>query len=160
MAIKVKELMTKEFMTLSPEDKVDRAIYLFHYEKVHHLPVVSKTGRLEGIVANHDLKKVEGIPKLKVHESQDGTKQIVSAKKIRNVMRRNPYTIEPDEYADVAAALMVNERIGALPVVYKDELVGIITSTHVLQAFVNLCKIVEPLDEIIAKLNKKSTAPV
>ena len=153
--MKVKELMAKEFMTLSPEDKVDRAVYLFHYEKVHHLPVVSANGKLEGIVANHDLKKVEGVPKYTVHESQDGKKQIVSAKKVRNVMRRNPFTIAPEENAYVAAAIMVNERIGSLPVVHNGELVGIVTSTHILQAFVNLCHLIEPLDELLNRLNNE-----
>lgn len=65
-------------------------------------------------------------------------------------MRCNPYTIGPEEETELAATIMVNERIGALPVVHKKELVGIITSTHVLQAYVNLCKVIGSVaDELL-----------
>ena len=157
--MKVKQLMARQFITLSPDDKVDRAIYLFHYEKVHHLPVISKNGSLVGIVATHDLKKVDGTPRYTLHESQDGSKHIVSAKKVRHVMRRNPYTIASDADAEVAAAMMVRERIGSLPVVDKGDLVGIVTSTHILEAFVNLCQMIKPLDKIVDSLQKDCSAP-
>lgn len=141
--MQVKELMSRKFITLSPEDKVDRAIYLFHYEKIHHLPVISEHGVLEGLVSRHDLNKVAGYPKYNLHETQDGRTLIVSARKIRHVMRRNPYTIAPDEKAYIAAKIMAKEKIGALPVVLNKVLVGIVTSTHVLQAFVQLSQSME-----------------
>lgn len=137
--MKVRSLMSRDFLTLSPEDKVDRAFFLFHYEKIHHLPVVSDNGRLVGILAQYDLRKIEGKSRSRVHETQDGRQLVVSNRKVRTVMRRQPFTIGPDDSVEQAAALMANEQIGSLPVIDdNDALVGIITSTHLLSAFARL----------------------
>jgi CBS domain-containing protein len=136
--MKVRSLMTREFLTLSPDDKVDRAIFLFHYEKIHHLPVVTDDGQLVGILAQHDLRKVEGVPRRRIHEAKDGRRLVVSNRKVRTVMRRQPFTIGPDDSVEVAAKLMANEHIGSLPVIDDGVLVGIITSTQILAAFARL----------------------
>ena len=131
--------MSRDFMTLSPDDKVDRAIFLFHYEKIHHLPVVSDDGCLVGILAQYDLRKIEGEPRRRVHETQDGRRLVVSNRKVRTVMRRQPYTIGPDDGVEKAAGVMASEQIGSLPVIDNNgALVGIITSTHLLAAFARL----------------------
>jgi len=135
--------MSRDFKTLSPDDKVDRAIFLFHYEKIHHLPVVTDDGKLVGILAQYDLRKVEGVSRRRVHETQDGRRLIVSNRKVRTVMRRQPYTIGPDDSVEKAATLMVNEQIGSLPVIDDNgALVGIITSTHLLAAFARLFRFI------------------
>jgi acetoin utilization protein AcuB len=53
-------------------------------------------------------------------------------------MRRNVMTIEPEQRAADAAAIMAKNKIGTLPVVHKSKLVGIITATNILKAFVKL----------------------
>jgi len=141
--MKVRSLMSRDFMTLSPDDKVDRAIFLFHYEKIHHLPIVTDDGQLVGILAQYDLRKIEGAPRRRVHETQDGRQMIVSNRKIRTVMRRQPYTIGPDDSVEKAAMLMANEQIGSLPVIDDNgALVGIITSTQLLAAFARLFRFI------------------
>jgi len=56
------------------------------------------------------------------------------------MMRRQPLTIGPEEQASATAALMVKKKIGALPVISKKKLVGIITATDILRLFIALCK--------------------
>ena len=57
--MKVKDLMSKKVLTVSPEDKVDRVFFLFNFENIRHMPVVEK-GKLVGILSDRDLKKVLG----------------------------------------------------------------------------------------------------
>lgn len=146
----VSELMTKKVITAKADEMVDRIFYLFHFENIRHIPIVSEKGKLVGIVSDRDIKKILG-PKKKQHTAKDGTVLTVSARKIRTVMRRDPYTIGPDERAADAAALMVKRKVGALPVVNKGKLVGIITATDILKAFVKLCDIVEPFSKVAKK---------
>lgn len=144
--MKVKELMTKKVIKLTPDDKVDRLFFLFNFENIRHVPVVSANGKLLGIVSDRDLKKVLGTPRRQM-ERPDGTKFTLSTRKIKTIMRRQPYTIDPEANAADAAALMAKRKIGALPVVNKDKLVGIITSTDILKAFIKLSNLVEPFTQ-------------
>jgi len=142
--MKVKELMTKKVIKLTPDDKVDRLFFLFNFENIRHVPVVSAKGELLGIVSDRDLKKVLGTPRRQM-ERPDGTKFTLSNRKIKTIMRRQPHTIGPEANAADAAALMAKRKIGALPVVgNKGQLVGIITSTDILKAFVKLSNLLEP----------------
>jgi acetoin utilization protein AcuB len=134
--MKVKELMTKKVITVSPEDKLDRVFILYNFENIRHLPVLEK-GKLVGILSDRDLKKVLG-PKKKVVENPDGTTVQLSTRKVRNIMHRGVVTVEPEQRAADAAAIMAKKKIGALPVIHKNKLVGIITATDILQAFVKL----------------------
>jgi acetoin utilization protein AcuB len=140
--MKVKELMTKNVLTVTPEDKVDRVFFLFNFENIRHVPVVDK-GKLVGIVSDRDLKKVLGSPK-RFLEQPDGSTLTISSRKVRTILKRKPITIGPEQRAADAAAIMAKRKIGALPVIHKDKLVGIITATDILKAFVKLCNTLEP----------------
>ncbi len=140
--MKVKELMTKEVMTVDVEDKVDKVFYLFNFQNIRHVPVL-ENGKLAGILSDRDLKKVLG-PVKKSVQKLDGTSITISARKVKTIMRRRPVTVEPEQRAADAAAIMAKRKIGALPVVHKGKLVGILTSTDILKAFVKLCNLLEP----------------
>jgi acetoin utilization protein AcuB len=140
--MKVKELMTKNVLTVSPLDKIDRVFFLINFENIRHVPVVDK-GKLVGMLSDRDLKKVLG-PTKKVVEKSDGTTVTIVSRQVRTMMNRKLITIEPEQRAADAAAIMVKKKIGALPVVHKNKLVGIITATDILKAFILLCKLVEP----------------
>ena len=148
--MKVDELMTKKVITVSPEDKVDQVFFLFHYESIRHLPVVTEKGTLVGIISDRDIKKVLG-PRHKLHQQKDGTVLTVSARKVRMMMRREPVTIGPEERAADAAAIMVKKKIGALPVISNKKLVGIITATDILKSFINLCEQVDSFSRSVRR---------
>ncbi|HET6370973.1 MAG TPA: CBS domain-containing protein [Nitrospiria bacterium] len=139
--MKVKDLMTAKVITVSPADKVDRVFFFFNFEKIRHLPVVENS-RLVGIVSDRDLKKVLG--SLKTSRSVEGKNHEVTvtirSRTVRTIMRRGVITTSPNADASEAAAIMAKNKIGALPVVRKDKLVGIITATDILKAFVRLSR--------------------
>ena len=135
--MKVKDLMSKKLFTVGPEDMLDKVFYLFNFEAIRHLPVIEK-GKVIGVLSDRDLKKVLGPRKKIVTDKVDGTQFTVNARKVRTIMNRALTTIGPDEKAADAAAIMAKKKIGCLPVVKKGKLVGIITSTDILRAYVKL----------------------
>ena len=60
--MKVKELMTKKVLTVSPLDKIDRVFVLIHFENIRHVPVLDK-GKLVGMISDRDLKRYWALPK-------------------------------------------------------------------------------------------------
>lgn len=133
----VKDLMQRQVLTVEPDDLIDRIFFLIHYEKVRHIPVVEKT-RVVGMVSDRDLYKALG-PRSRSRsisqQESNGTVLRVIPRKARQIMRRGVITIQPEASVATAATMMGKKRIGALPVVEDDELVGIITATDVLLAY-------------------------
>ncbi|WP_445371770.1 CBS domain-containing protein [Methylomonas sp. HW2-6] len=143
----VSELMTTKVFTVEPHDLIDRVFFLIHYEKIRHLPVVEK-GKLVGIVSDRDLYKALG-PKSNsnvVEANKDNTQLHVVSQKVVHIMHRGVYTVTPDTPASAAAAMMADHRIGALPVVEKDKLVGILSATDILRVFAKLERAHEQLE--------------
>ena len=147
--MKVKELMQTNVFTVTPDDKVDRVFFLIHYEKIRHLPVVEKS-RVVGIVSDRDLYKALG-PRTRsrvVAKDDAKTSLYVIPKRVKHMMRRGVLTIAPEANVAEAASLMSRRKIGALPVVKRHKLVGILTSTDLLRA---VAKISDELARLIGK---------
>ena len=137
--MQVKDLMTPKVFTVTPNDLIDRVFFLIHYEKLRHLPVVEK-GKVVGIISDRDMYKALG-PKSNskvIEANNDNTELHVVVKKVRHIMKRGIITVTPTTLASEAASLMTEHRIGALPVVEKEKLVGILTSTDILKVFTKL----------------------
>ncbi|MFK5950105.1 MAG: CBS domain-containing protein [Methylococcales bacterium] len=132
----VEELMTSHVFTVEPHDMIDRVFFLIHYEKVRHLPVIEK-GKLVGMVSDRDMYKALG-PKSNsnaIEANKTGTELHVVPKKVMNIMRRGITSISPDTLASDAAATMADQKVGALPVVRDNKLVGILSATDILRVF-------------------------
>ena len=137
--MRVEELMTTHVFTVEPHDMIDRVFFLIHYEKVRHIPVVEK-GKVIGMVSDRDMYKALG-PKSNsniIEPNKAGTELHVIPKKVQNIMRRGLISIEPDSLASDAAAVMAEHKIGAIPVIKDDKLVGILSSTDILRVFSKL----------------------
>jgi acetoin utilization protein AcuB len=150
--MRVEELMTSKVFTVEPHDMIDRVFFLIHYEKVRHLPVVEK-GKVIGMVSDRDLYKTLG-PKSNsnsIEKGQNDTELHVVPKKVQNIMRRGVLTITPDTFASEAAALMADNKVGALPVVNNDKLVGILSSTDILRVFSKIEKAREKREKKISE---------
>lgn len=135
--MKVKDLMSKKLFTVKPDDMLDKVFFLFNFEAIRHLPVIEK-GKVVGVLSDRDLKKILGPRKKMVTDKLAGTQFTVHARRVRTIMNRGLTTIGPDEQAADAAAIMAKKKIGCLPVVKKGKLVGMITSTDILRAYVKL----------------------
>jgi len=121
--MKVKNWMVTDVITASPDDTVEGAIQLMRRFSIRHIPVV-ENGKLIGLVTESNLRAYLSPEKLQLP--------------LREVMILNPITVDPETSIDEAAKIIYKYKIGGLPVVSKSELVGIITITDILEAFIEL----------------------
>jgi acetoin utilization protein AcuB len=132
----VGERMSKPVITVSPETSMPEAFNLMHKEHIRRLPVVDKSGKLVGIVAEADLLKAspsEGTT-LSIHEMKYLLNRIV----ISHLMTRKVITVTEDTPIEEAARIMADHEIGGLPVMRGSEVVGIITETILFRNFLEL----------------------
>jgi acetoin utilization protein AcuB len=108
---------------------------LIRQRGIRHLPVV-EGGRLVGIVTDRDIRQASpsSATSLEIHELH----YLLEKLKVCDVMTTNVVTVAPGTPIDEAARLMLQHRIGSLPVLRGEDLVGIITETDMLQALVEL----------------------
>lgn len=129
----VKDLMTPDPMTI-PHDMILRNIIgNMKQNGYRHLPVVIN-GKLIGIVSDRDVRLAVNSPMI-VHE-HDEDMEILDEVTAENCMTLNPITVTPDTPAVRAAEMLAVYKFGALPVIEHEKLVGIITVTDFLKAFV------------------------
>ncbi len=132
----VKERMTRQPVVAAPDLPVPHALKLMHDKHIRRLPVVDKGGRLVGIASEKDLLLASPSPatSLSVWEIS----YLLSEIKLRDVMTAKVVTVTEDTPLEDAARIMTDNKIGGLPVMAGDALVGIITETDLLGAFVEL----------------------
>ncbi len=133
----VKDSMTREVVTLSPEDTAKTALALCRERRIRHLPVL-EGGRLVGIASDRDFRAAA--PPLGDPARAAALEEIL----VGNVMAREVVTAAPDDPIEQAANTMRERRIGCLPVVEDGELVGIITASDLMDALVYLVGAHEP----------------
>ena len=129
--LRVRDAMTREVVTVGPETSVAEAWGLCRERNIRHLPVV-EGGRLIGIVSDRNLRDVSP-PRATL--DQENTLGWV---RIRDVMSPEVVTAHPLDTIDHAARVIYERRFNCLPVVAKDELVGIITSSDLVRTLVEL----------------------
>ncbi len=130
--------MTKNPITVGPEDALGRAGDLLNQNRIHHLPV-TVDGDLVGIVTGSDLRNVA----LKEKTLTTGGEVVVVARTIGEIMTRDVVTASPQDTLEDALLLLHRRRFGALPVVEGRRLVGIITKADILAAFIDTLRIEE-----------------
>lgn len=142
----VRQFMTSQVFTVSPEDNVADTMALMREKKINRLPVVQK-GKLVGIVTDGDLREVSPSPAttLSIFELN----YLVAKTSIREVAVKNVITCSPDTKIEDAAVLMRDHGIGALPVLDQGKLVGIITETDILDTFLDIIGFRSPGDRIV-----------
>ncbi len=127
----VGRVMHKELVTVPPDTSLVKAKDIIAEKRIAHLLVVDKEGKLIGIVSDRDLKRSWASPAttLSVHELNYLLKQLT----VEMIMVKKAITIEPGTTIERAARIMQEYRISALPVIEKEDLVGIITTTDVME---------------------------
>jgi acetoin utilization protein AcuB len=133
----VKNSMTREVVTLSPQTTVGEALALCRESRIRHLPVL-EGGRLVGIVSDRDLRSAT--PALGDPARAEALGKILVSK----VMAHEVTTARPDDPIEEVANAMRERKIGCLPVVEDEALVGIVTSSDVMEALVYLMGAHEP----------------
>jgi CBS domain-containing membrane protein len=133
-ALKVKERMTKNPVTIKPKDGIKSAIRIMERGRFRHLPVVDENGNLVGMVSDRDIRLIR--PSLATMSPEDAMVQLWSIS-VQQAAVFDPVTVGPDTSLKDAGELMLRWQVGGLPVVEdKHKLVGIITYTDLLREFV------------------------
>jgi CBS domain-containing membrane protein len=131
---RVKDLMTVNVTTLGRNDTLDLADNVMTLDRIRHLPVLDE-GRVIGVVSQRDLFRSALATALGYGEK--GQKMLLKTLRVKEVMSEPAITIAPEATVKEAARLMVEHKIGCLPVVERATLVGIVTETDVLRYLVN-----------------------
>jgi len=133
----VKDSMAREVVTLSPGETAGTALGLCRERRIRHLPVL-EDGRLVGVVSDRDLRSA-------TPAFGDPARAAALAEvRVGSVMARDVVTARPDDPIDGAANTMRERGINCLPVLEDDELVGIVTSSDVLESLVFMLGAHEP----------------
>jgi acetoin utilization protein AcuB len=129
----VKNHMKRDPVTVKKDDSFRYALKLIRKEGIRHLPVLDGK-KLVGIVTDRDLRQAAPSPAttLEVHELN----YLLERLKIEAIMTKKVITVTPMTNLRDAANLLFTHKIGCLPVVDHDELVGIITEGDILRAYV------------------------
>ena len=132
----VYERMSRHPLTVKPETKVDAALKRMREEKVRRFPVVDDNGDLVGIVSDQDLLYAAPSPatSLSIHEMH----YLYSRITVKQVMTRDVITVDESNPLEEAARIMVDNKVGGLPVMREGELVGLITETDVFKTFMEM----------------------
>jgi len=131
----VTELMTPSPITTGPDTPVLEARQLMIQKRIRHLLVV-EAGKLLGIVTDRDIRL--NLPSPATSLSVWEVNYLLARMTVESAMTTSVVVISPRHDAKEAASLMLDHKIGALPVVDGGRLVGIITETDLLRAFVKL----------------------
>jgi acetoin utilization protein AcuB len=131
--MKVVDVMTKDPLTIGPSETVGEAEELMAENGIRQLPVV-KNSDLIGIITDRDVRSfLAGSSVSPPNEREQALRTQVS-----DLMTTNPLTLAPDDELQDAVELLVEQKIGGVPVVDAAEgLVGIVTYVDVLRCFLN-----------------------
>jgi CBS domain-containing protein len=127
----VGQFMSTDLFTLKPDDLIDLAASLMDWRHIRHVPVEDTDGRLVGLVTHRNLLRMMASGK----SFSDGNPVTV-----REVMVANPLTVSPSTSSLEAIEIMRGNRVGCLPIVEGNQLVGIVTSYDFLEASARLFK--------------------
>ena len=131
----VGERMKSPVITVRPDMPVVDALNLMRQEHIRRTPVV-KDGKLVGIVSEKDLLNASPSPatSLSIYEMN----YLLSKIQVKEVMTKNVLTVTEDTPIEEAARIMADNKIGSMPVLRNDQMVGIITETDLFKLLLEL----------------------
>ena len=120
--LRVEDIMSKDLVTLKENESLNLAHAAMHLARIRHLPVVNDTGRLMGVVTHRDLLRAQGSALNPTHNRKREL-----AIPAHSIMQKDVETMSPQTTALEAAKRLYAGKIGCLPVVENERLVGIVT---------------------------------
>ncbi len=130
----VKDIMAKEVSTLGRNDTLDLADDIMTLDRIRHLPVLEE-GQVVGVVSQRDLFRSALAAALGYGEKAQKT--LLRTIRVKEVMSEPAITVSPEATVKEAARLMIEKKIGCLPVIERHTLVGIVTETDILRYVVS-----------------------
>ncbi len=132
--MKVKDIMQTDLAILEFNDELSLADDIMKLGKIRHLPVADE-GRLVGIISERDLFKASLTSAMSYEEKEK--REFMKAVVVKDVMVGEVITISPEAGIEEAGQLMLEKKIGCLPVIEDENLVGLVTETDILEYYVN-----------------------
>ncbi len=131
----LKNWMSRDVITVDADQSMHKAINLLQEHGINVLPVL-ENGELTGIISDRNLKKASpsDATTLDMHELL----YLVSRIKVRDIMTKELYTIPFDYTIEEAAAILLEKKISALPVMDRKKMVGIITRSDIFRVLISM----------------------
>jgi len=133
--MKLERFARRPVVALNPGDTLNHAMQQMWRMSIQHLPVV-RHGRPVGMVSERDLLYHVCGDSYAVHElSHRHLKHMLGTSRVDDVMSTPLISLSPEDSVHDAVRLMLREGIGAVPLVTRDSIVGIVTETDILKCF-------------------------
>ena len=131
--MKVRDIMVTELVALKVDEEMSLASDIMTLGRIRHLPVV-EGDTLVGIISQRDLFKASltSVMENDYQKSRDHLKTVM----IKDVMSKDVFTIAPDTEINEAGRIMLEKKIGCLPVIQDGVLIGMVTETDILKFYV------------------------
>lgn len=145
----VEEIMKTDVYTLRSDQTVQDVMDLFKDKRVRHAPIVDN-GKVVGIVTDRDLK--EAVPsRFTVSPKGEPYKKTVA-----EIMTAHPVIAHPLDFVEEVAMIFYEHKIGCIPVVSNEKLVGFLTETDLLYTFIELTGAHQPGSQIEVRVDDRS----
>ena len=139
--MKIRSLMVPDPITINEGASIEDAIDLMKVNSIRHLPVVGAQHRLVGLVTLADLK-------------QGLIPAIMGEASLADLIIRQPITADPDDDIEIAAQLIYKHKISGMPVAKGGRLLGIITESDILRAFIDMMGILTASSRIDVEIGE------
>ena len=142
--MRVAQIMTKNPLTITPDKRVGQALKFMQKHNIRHLPVVQE-GRMVGWITSRDLREVL-------------LASMLEKITLTDVMVMEPVKVSPDTSIEEAARLIYEHRIGGMPVMEGERLVGVITMLDLISAFLTILSLLRTSSRLDVLLPDKPEA--
>lgn len=136
----VRHWMTTNVVTASSGASIQEALALMKQHSIRHLPVVNEAKSLLGWVTDADLRGVL-------------IASMLEELTLKDIMVRKPYSAQPEMRLEDAAHLILERRIGGLPVIEDGKLIGVITVVDILSAFIKIMGLLSTSSRVDVKVS-------
>ncbi|MBX2842534.1 MAG: CBS domain-containing protein [Flammeovirgaceae bacterium] len=127
----VEEFMTTDLFTVNKDDIPELSADMMDWQQLRYLPIENDKGELIGLVTHRELLR---------YFSNNNKSNNCKPKRLGEIMLKNPITIRPEQTIVEAMDIMMEHKIGCLPVINNGKLVGLITETNFLNITASLFK--------------------
>ena len=131
--LRVEDVMSRELFTVGRNDKLSVADNILKQKRIRHIPVLDKDGALAGIITQRDLFR--GILLKSLGYGSRAEERLLESLVVKDAMRDEVIITTPDTPLADAARLMLENKIGCLPVVAGGRLVGLISEADFVEQF-------------------------
>lgn len=135
--MRVREIMSGNVVTAGTWETGYDAVTRMCRQRIRHLPVVGSDGRLAGIVTDRNLRHYLFVPDVLRTIGNVSVTEILRSVTVKEIMSAPVISVRPDDDLEEAARLMLEDKVGSLPVVEEGRVVGIVTETDLLRRIVD-----------------------